>query len=44
VRRELIAIESAELTRLYQTGLVGEPTRRRLQRALDLEDASITDV
>jgi CPA1 family monovalent cation:H+ antiporter len=44
VRRELIAIESAELTRLYQTGLIGEPTRRRLQRALDLEDASITDV
>jgi CPA1 family monovalent cation:H+ antiporter len=43
VRRELIAIESAELARLYQTGLIGEPTRRRLQRALDLEDASITD-
>jgi monovalent cation/hydrogen antiporter len=43
VRRDLIAIESAELARLHQAGLIGEPTRRRLQRALDLEDASITE-
>jgi hypothetical protein len=43
VRRELIAIESAELGRLFEAGLIGEATRRRLQRALDLEDASISD-
>jgi CPA1 family monovalent cation:H+ antiporter len=43
VRRDLIANESAELSRLYQAGVIGEATRRRLQRALDLEDASISD-
>jgi monovalent cation/hydrogen antiporter len=43
VRRELIGVESAELTRLYQAGMIGESTRRRLQRTLDLEDASISD-
>jgi monovalent cation/hydrogen antiporter len=43
VRRELIAIESAELSRLYQAGMIAEATRRRLQRTLDLEDASISE-
>jgi CPA1 family monovalent cation:H+ antiporter len=43
VRRDLIAIESAELGRLFQAGRIGEATRRRLQRTLDLEDASLSD-
>jgi monovalent cation/hydrogen antiporter len=43
VRRDLIAVESAELTRLFQAGEIGETTRRRLQRVLDLEDVSISE-
>ncbi|WP_238014927.1 cation:proton antiporter [Dactylosporangium sp. AC04546] len=41
VRRDLIAVEGCELDRLHGTGLIGEGTRRRLQRTLDLEDASL---
>ncbi|GAA4698328.1 Na+/H+ antiporter [Phytohabitans rumicis] len=43
VRRELIAVESRELHRLHETALITETTRRRLQRTLDLEDASLAD-
>jgi monovalent cation/hydrogen antiporter len=37
LRRDLIASEHAELTRLYQNGTISQPTRQRLQRDLDLE-------
>ncbi|MGF7238903.1 MAG: Na+/H+ antiporter [Frankia sp.] len=43
VRRDLIAVESAELTRLYNDGAINDVTRRRIQRTLDLEDASLGD-
>jgi NhaP-type Na+/H+ or K+/H+ antiporter len=43
LRRDLIAIEAAELTRLYEDGLIGVNTHRHLQRRLDLEDASLDD-
>src|SRR5262249_4594237 len=43
VRRELIAVEGAELGRLHEEGLISDGTRRRLQRALDLEDARLAE-
>jgi CPA1 family monovalent cation:H+ antiporter len=43
LRRDLIKVESAELTRLYERGEIGESTRRQLQRRLDLEEASLGD-
>jgi CPA1 family monovalent cation:H+ antiporter len=43
LRRELLAVQSGELTRLYEAGTISEATRRRLQRALDLEEASLGD-
>jgi CPA1 family monovalent cation:H+ antiporter len=41
--RELIAVESAELDRLFREGAVTDGTRRRIQRTLDLEDAGLAD-
>jgi Na+/H+ antiporter len=41
LRRELLAVESAELTRLYETGAITDTTRRRIQRILDLESAGL---
>lgn len=41
LRRDLIAVESAELTRLYNDGAISEATRRRIQRTLDFEEASL---
>jgi CPA1 family monovalent cation:H+ antiporter len=41
VRRDLIAVESAALTDLHNRGVIGESTRRDLQRQLDLEDTSL---
>jgi CPA1 family monovalent cation:H+ antiporter len=41
VRRDLIAVESAALTDLHHQGVIGEATRRDLQRHLDLEDTSL---
>ncbi|MGA5128216.1 Na+/H+ antiporter [Streptomyces olivoreticuli] len=41
VRRALIAVESAELQRLYEANEISNTTRRRLQRALDLEEAGL---
>lgn len=43
LRRDLIAVESAELARLYDDGTIGAATRRQLQRRLDLEAASLDD-
>jgi CPA1 family monovalent cation:H+ antiporter len=41
LRRELLAVESAELARLYETGAITDVTRRRIQRSLDLESAGL---
>ena len=43
LRLELLGVESSELTRLYDCGAISEPTRRRLQRTLDLEQAGLHD-
>jgi CPA1 family monovalent cation:H+ antiporter len=43
LRRDLLAVESAELDRLHSTGEVTDSTRRRVQRILDLEQAGLTD-
>ena len=42
-RRTLIAIEAAELQRLYEADKIGNATRRRIQRELDLEETSLRD-
>ncbi|AZQ74724.1 Na+/H+ antiporter [Streptomyces luteoverticillatus] len=41
LRRAVIAAESAELRRLYEGNRVSDMTRRRVQRALDLEEAGL---
>lgn len=41
LRRELLAVEGAELTRLYEAGVITDATRRRIQRTLDLESAGL---
>lgn len=43
LRRELLHVESTELTRLYETGVISDATRRRIQRQLDLEHAGLGD-
>ncbi|MFD2418754.1 Na+/H+ antiporter [Amycolatopsis pigmentata] len=43
LRRELLAVEGAELNRLYQAGEISDHTRRRIQRTLDLEHAGLGD-
>ena len=43
LRGDLIAAETAELSRLYDAGTISAATRRRLQRGLDLETARLTD-
>jgi hypothetical protein len=43
VRREVVSVQSRLLARMYADGSVGESTRRRLQRQLDVEDARFTD-
>ena len=43
LRRELIDIEAAELTRLFEVGEITDGTRRRIQRLLDLEHAGLED-
>ncbi|OIV36334.1 Na+/H+ antiporter [Mangrovactinospora gilvigrisea] len=37
LRRELIGVETAELRRLFEAHEIGDGTRRRIQRSLDLE-------
>ncbi|MGW2582272.1 Na+/H+ antiporter [Streptomyces virginiae] len=44
LRRDLINQEAAELRRLYDDHRISDTTRRRLQRALDLEEARLSDV
>jgi CPA1 family monovalent cation:H+ antiporter len=41
LRRDLIAAEIAELHRLHDAGEITEPTRRDVQRLLDLEEAGL---
>ncbi|WP_406433368.1 Na+/H+ antiporter [Streptomyces sp. NBC_00631] len=43
LRRDLIAVEAAELRRLYDEHTISDTTRRRLQRSLDLEEARLAD-
>jgi hypothetical protein len=43
LRRDVIAVQGRRLTAMYADGTVGEATRRRLQRQLDLEDARFGD-
>lgn len=43
LRRDLLAVESAELDRLYQEGAVSDATRRQIQRALDLEHTGLSE-
>jgi CPA1 family monovalent cation:H+ antiporter len=42
LRRTLIGVQTHELQRLYEVNAVSDTTRRRIQRALDLEDAGLT--
>ena len=41
LRTELIAVERAYIYRLLQDGLITDEARRRIERELDLEEASI---
>jgi CPA1 family monovalent cation:H+ antiporter len=41
IRRTLIAVEAAELQRLYEASKISNATRRRIQRELDFEEASL---
>ncbi|MET8132081.1 MULTISPECIES: Na+/H+ antiporter [unclassified Streptomyces] len=43
LRRDLIAVEGAELQTLYDEHRISDTTRRRLRRSLDLEEARLTD-
>jgi CPA1 family monovalent cation:H+ antiporter len=43
VRREVAAVQSRELARMYSQGAIDEATRRRIQRQLDLDDARFSD-
>ncbi|GGU70486.1 Na+/H+ antiporter [Streptomyces albospinus] len=43
LRREVIAVEVAELRRLHDDHLISDTTRRRLQRSLDLEETRLAD-
>jgi len=43
LRQSLIAAESAELLRLYEDRQINDGTRRRLQRALDLEESGLRE-
>ncbi|MGW2209762.1 Na+/H+ antiporter [Streptomyces sp. NPDC001781] len=42
LRRDLIAVESVELQRMYDEHHISDMTRRKLQRSLDLEEARLT--
>ena len=43
IRRDVIAAENAELSRLYADGMINDTVRQRLQRQLDLELARFSD-
>ncbi|GAA1251163.1 Na+/H+ antiporter [Kitasatospora nipponensis] len=44
LRRDLIAVESAELRRLYDEQRISDATRSSLQHALDLEEAGLGEL
>jgi hypothetical protein len=44
LRRDLLTVEGAELTKLFDTGDISDPTRRRIQRTLDLEQANLHEL
>jgi CPA1 family monovalent cation:H+ antiporter len=44
LRRDLLTVEGAELTKLFDTGDISDPTRRRIQRILDLEQANLHEL
>jgi Na+/H+ antiporter len=41
LRQEILDVEAAELTRLFEAGAITDSTRRRIQRLLDLEHAGL---
>jgi CPA1 family monovalent cation:H+ antiporter len=41
--RDLLAVERAELARLFEAGEISDTTRRRIQRLLDLEHSGLGD-
>jgi Na+/H+ antiporter len=43
LRREVVAVQSRELARMYAGGAIGDATRRRIQRQLDLEAARFSN-
>jgi Na+/H+ antiporter len=43
LRRELLDVEGTELTHLYETGVISDMIRRRIQRQLDLEHTGLDD-
>jgi Na+/H+ antiporter len=43
LRRAVIGVETRELQRLYDDHQVSDTTRRRIQRALDLEETGLTE-
>jgi monovalent cation/hydrogen antiporter len=43
LRRSLLTAQRDELTRLHADGEIGDATRRRIQRQLDLEETGLTD-
>ena len=43
VRREVIALQTAELQQLYETHRISDTTRRQLQHDLDLEETGLGD-
>lgn len=43
LRRDVLSVQRAELGRLFDAGTIGDATRRRIERGLDLEDAGLGD-
>jgi CPA1 family monovalent cation:H+ antiporter len=43
LRRDVIAVQTAELGRLYDDGRISDATRRGIQRALDLAESGLGD-
>jgi Na+/H+ antiporter len=43
LRRDLLAAQRDELTRMHADNEIGEATRRRIQRQLDLEEAGLSE-
>ncbi len=43
LRRDLLAAQRDELARMHADSEIGEATRRRIQRQLDLEEAGLSD-